>query len=387
MAQMIKFRFYCQDCAEQKYAWLPEPPQDCPVDAEHTIDEDSIVVVELGDDDLQQIHWKLGWHMQEVRAAGFTRPKELLVYYGWLSGFNNAANGWNNELIAQDMAKYDIIVFGDGVQAPGHGDYANSQAIITRVKALNPGVVIFGYASANQDRATFEAKAAEWNTLGVHGIFLDEAGYEFGRGRAEFNEKVSYVHAQSVANLCCVNAWNMDHIIGTEDDPSYPNANFNPNGDPSKLTAYDWYMLESFPINTAAYTSSNPPGYESKGDWAVRGVKALNHRVEYGINLVGVGIINNDNAQGGELFDFGFVSALMFSLDGFGTSDVNYGASSATVTRWPRPDLTGLGRVYSINPSVQANPVDWDVYLRYVEHGRLSLDFSDGGQVVAIEKR
>lgn len=386
MAQMIKYRLHCEDCDELKYAWSAVPPTTCPDNTQHTIDSDSVVIVELGDDDLKQIHWKLGWHMQEVRAAGFTRPKDVLVYYGWLNSFNSAVNGWSNEKVARDMARYDILVLGNGIQSPGHGDYANSQAIVARVKALNPSVLIFGYASANQPPGTFEAKVAEWNTLQVHGIFMDEAGYEFGNGRAAFNEKVIWVHTQAFAGLCFVNAWNMDHIIGTADDPSYPNATYNPTVEPSKLTAYDWYMLESFPINTTAYTASTPGGYEPRADWATRGVKAMANRAEHGINLVGVGIINNDNAHGNELFDFGFVSSMMFSLDGFGSSDTNYGAGSAAVAWWLRPDVAGLGHVYSINPSVQANPDQWDEYLRYVEHGLLKLDFSDGVQVSTIEK-
>jgi len=139
------------------------------------------------------------------------------------------------------------------------------------------------------------------------------------------------------------NAWNMDHIIGTTEDGSYPNETYNHFEEESNLTTSDWYLLESFPINTTAYSGND--GYESKSDWSARGSKAIAHRYTYGINLAGVGIINNGNGSGQDLFDFQFISALMWALDANGTSDTSYGASSATVTFWTRPDISKMGRL------------------------------------------
>ena len=119
---------WCEDCNEVRYAWGTEPPTACPVDAGHSIDENSIVVVERGGDTIESIHWKLGWHMQQIVSAGFSRPNDLLVYDGWLNSFNSAVNGWDNEKVAQDMARYDIIVLGDGLQSPSHGDWRPSPA-------------------------------------------------------------------------------------------------------------------------------------------------------------------------------------------------------------------------------------------------------------------
>jgi len=328
---------------------------------------------------LESIHGELGWHEQEVKASLYTRPADLLIYYGWLNSFNSSVNGWNNESVAQDLAKYPILVFGDGIQDPSHGDYANTQVIIPRIKALNPNALIFGYVSTTNVIATFQTKATQWNTLGIHGIFMDEAGYDFGTNRVDFNTRVDYVHGLSSAHRCFVNAWNMDHILGTANDLSYPNTTYNPDLVASKLTYTDWYLLESFPINTIAYSSSD--GYESKSDWAARGVKAIGHRATFGIKLAGVGIIDNEDSNGTALFMFGAVSALMWSLEAFGTSDTNYGASSAAIMRWSRPSMEGIGTTWSLSPSVQEDINDSDVYWRYVEFGRCQLDFSDGVQL------
>jgi hypothetical protein len=87
---------------------------------------------------LDTIHGKLGWHAQQIEETLYYKPKDLLIYYGWLNPFNSAINGWSNEKVAQDFAKYSVLVFGDGIQDPSHGDYSNTQVIISRVKALNP---------------------------------------------------------------------------------------------------------------------------------------------------------------------------------------------------------------------------------------------------------
>jgi hypothetical protein len=339
---------------------------------------------------LNNIHGKLGWHNQEVQKGLYQRPKDLLIYYGYLNSFNSAVHGWDNQKVAKEMAQYGVLVFGDGLQNPSHPDYANTQVIIPRIKALNPSALIFGYVTVNQSLTDFQTKVDQWNTLGVHGIFLDEAGYDYGttttNGRDAFNAKVDYVHGRSSAKLAFANSWNMDHIIGTANDTSYPNTTWNPDLHESKLTADDWYLLESFCINTTSYTASTPDGYEPKADWAARGVKAQGHRATYGINLAAVGIINDDNVDGQDLFDFQFVSGCMWSLDAVGTSSTSYGASTAQVKWWTRPDVSKMGPIYSLNSSVQVDVSDADVYWGYVQTGKFMLDFSDSAQDATATK-
>ena len=337
---------------------------------------------------LETIHGKLGWHNQEVQEARYQKPQDLLVYYGWLNSFNSGINQWNNEKVAQEMAKYNLVVFGDGIQNPSHGDYSNTQVIIPRIKALNPNAKIFGYVTVNQSMSNFEDKVDQWEDLEVDGIFMDEAGYGHGtvetNGRVAFNNKVDYVHAQEHANTCFANAWNMDHVLGIVNDPSYPNSTWNSSEVESNLISSDWCLLESFPINTTAYSGTG--GYESKSDWATRGGKAQGHRSTYGINLAAIGIIDKDDSNAQDLFDFLFTSSLMFSLDASGSSDTGYGASSAQVPWLTRPDVSKMGLLYNLNASVQVDTGDADVYWRYVDFGRFKLDFSSSTEDSAIEK-
>ena len=332
---------------------------------------------------LENIHAKTGFHWIELHKGGYYKPFDLLVYYGWLNSFNSAVNVWNNESVAKDMARYNLIIFGDGVQDPSHGDYSNTEIIIPRIKALNPCALIFGYVSANQTQTNFETKVKQWGDLSIDGIFMDECGYDYGVDRSEFNDLVDFVHdSTSTIGLVMTNAWNTDHIIGTANDASYPNSTYNPGLVESHLTADDWIFLESFPINTTAYSGND--GYESRTEWAARGVKVIGHRDTYGINLVGAGIINNANSSGQDLFDFGFISACMFALDGYGTSDTGYGASSAAVEFWDRPDLKGAGRVWAPAPSVQNDIGDNQIYWRYTDFAKFMLDFSSAAQDSSI---
>jgi hypothetical protein len=347
---------------------------------------------------LNDIHAKMGWHRQEVFKQGWRRPTDVLFYYGYPNSYNSAVNAWNNEKVAQDMARYGIVVLGDGVQNPTHPDYANTQVIVPRIQALNPCAKVFGYVSVNQSFANFKTKVDQWEVLEVDGIFMDEAGYDYGsvatNGRVAFNEKVDYVHtlidpASSSSGsvdesemIVFANAWNTDHILGTANDGSYPNSTWNPGAVESSLDQNDWILLESLAVNTTAYSGN--AGYASKSDWAARVTKMQALRATYGVNFASVGIINDDNANGQDLFDFAFVSAMMAALEGNGTSSNLYGASTAQVAHWTRPDTTKIGEAWNLNASIQVDAGDADVYHRYTEFAKLSLDFSTGAQASTI---
>lgn len=326
---------------------------------------------------------------ESQEAADYQKPEDVLFYYGYPNSFNSATHGWNNEKVAQEMAQYGIIIFGDGVQDSSHPDYANTQVIVPRVKELNPRAKLFGYVTANQTQTQFENKADDWSTLSVRGIFIDEAGYDFGNDRDSFNDKVDYVHSLGAANLCFANAWNTDHILGTANDVSYPNSTWNPSEKESKLNQDDYILLESFAVNTAAYSGSD--GYAPKADWLARGQKIVGLRADYGVKFVSVGIIANGDPDGQDLFDFHFTASVMWSLEGQGTSDTNYGASTAQVTKWTRPDMTGLGTIGIVNPDVlvDADTVDPNApnrYWRYIQFGRMKVDFTTSAQTSTIEK-
>jgi len=325
---------------------------------------------------LENIHSKLAWHRQEIIKAAYHGPEDLLIYYGWPNSFNYDYNAWTNEWVAQDMARYDMIVFGAGLEDPGHGGYADTAVIIARIAAINPGVQMYGYVTANQPLVDFKTQVDQWEALQIDGIFMDECGYDYGLTRSDFNSRINYVHGQTVSHLCFCNAWNFDHILGTANDPGYPNSTYNQSLTASNLTANDWVLLESLAVNTASYTGAGQNGHEDRDQWALRIGKATLLRSTYGINLAAGSVIANGHAAGNNLNAFAYVSALMGSLDAYGSSDVGYGAGSAIVKKWNTPDIKGLRPIWNLNPSIQLDGVNTNLYRRFLDNGKLSIDFS-----------
>ncbi len=301
------------------------------------------------------------------------QPQNLLIYYGWLNTFNSATLGWNNELVAQALSQYDILVFGSDIQDPGHADYANTQVVLPRIRALHPDILIFGNVTLNQSQANFETKATQWDVFDIDGIFIDAAGYDSGKTRSEFNTAVDYVHALTHAQLAFANAWNIDHVIGTVNDPAYPNTTYNPTLLESHLTDTDWCLFASCPISDSAYGGND---YQPFANWKARLDKGISRRATYGINLASVSIIDDANAGGQAQYDFHFVAALIYSLDAQGSSHLLYGAVAPQNHRWDRPDVSNMGSVWTVSPNVMAQVGAADKFMRYMEFGELYLNYN-----------
>ncbi len=307
------------------------------------------------------------------------KPKNLLVYYGWMNSFNSASNGWSNELVAQDMAKYDLIVLGSGIESTDHGDNANINTIIPRIRVLNPDAMIFGYVTANQAYASFKSKVDEWVTnRGADGVMFDEAGYDYGtvatNGREALNSKIDYCHSQDL--LCFLNAWKVQHLFGVNSDPSYPDATWNPNRHDINLDENDWYMLESFAVDASG-------SYESKTTWASRGQEVVD--VVF-CNVAAISCLDESSNTQAD-FDFIYTSALMWELEAVGSGDygssVSYGASNAKTKFWNRSSVAGIEDSYNI--AVVLDGSDSDVYHRFIKDGHFKVDFSAGSETSLID--
>jgi hypothetical protein len=314
--------------------------------------------------------------------SGESKPLNLLIYYGWPNSFNSASNQWNNDLVAQNMAKYGIVILGSGLEDPSHGDHTNTQIIINRIQEINPKTMIFGYVTVNQSIIDFQTKASQWDAMGIHGIFMDEAGYDFGKTREEFNDRVNYVHNLPSSKICFANAWFPDNILGLVDDPNYLNLTFNPSLIESALLPSDWILLESFAIDTAA--TNFPSGYEPKAEWKERTDKILSLKQNYNINIACSVIIKNNNSKGIALYQFGFVAAMMIVAEAYGSSDENYASSSSTVKWWTAPVLTNLGNIWCDNPKVIQDIANTNILYRFLVFAKLLLNFTANSQSSTI---
>jgi len=302
-----------------------------------------------------------------------TTPKNLLVYYGWPSSFNSAINGWDPNKVAEDMARYDVIVLGAGLQDPAHGDHANTVAIMAKIRALKPTVAIFGYVTANQSYATFRDQVAGWDVMPAAGIFCDEAGYDYGVTRAALNEKLGLLHARRL--LAFVNAWNSDHVLGVANDPAFPNATFNPDQVPSLVRKVDWYLAESLAVNDQAYT---PGGIEPQAQFVARAAKLATYAKR--VQMASVGIIDAESAV---KFGFLWTAGVMVAMDAVGNADPSYGASSATTRWYDRPQDWPWGNYDEPSPIVPS-PADAAILRRFLVGGsvRFTLNWTTGAGAI-----
>lgn len=268
-------------------------------------------------------------------SSAFALPDDMLIYYGYVNSFNSAVNGWSNDAVVTDIGShYKIVVLGDGVQSPSHPDYANASYIIAHLKSAYPTIKIFGYVDAAQALEDFQYKASEWDTLEVNGIFIDRAGYDFGKTRHEMNQRVQFIHEMNFATKAFVNAWNIDHVLGTTNDPSYPNTTYNASAEAALLASNDYYLMESFVIVSGAY--------DNLDTWLARGDKVKAKVAAYPIKVATVAIIDNTDAAGQVKFDLVYKGSYLFHTQASGSSDLLYGASTAQVKYWTRPTVSHL---------------------------------------------
>lgn len=297
------------------------------------------------------------------------KPENVLVYYGYPNSFNSNLHSWNNEKIAQDMARYEHVVLGAGLEDPGHADHSNTQTIADRLHELNCNLKLWGYVDATDSVSSFENKVEKWNeNIGVEGIFMDKCGYDFGLKRAELNERLDLVHSWD--NLAFVNAWNLNHVLGVSGDASYPNSTYNPYEVESNIQSTDWMLLENYGVLNN--------DYESESQWAERLQRVQVLRQDYDVNMAAVSQIYESNQNAQDLFDFLYYSAVMSGLEGVGSGDQYWGGSSAKTSMWKRPSVSGCN-------CRNVELLSGSLYGLYCPEKRLLLDFADGSESVSAE--
>lgn len=257
-------------------------------------------------------------------------PASLAIYYGYPSLVNGAKG--DVEKAAAAFSIYEVVVFGDGLEFSdrqssriAQGDPAEHQKvmqIIAAMKRRNPKIRVFGYVPLGDYQHLTDEQIQErvrlWKPMGVAGIFLDEGSYDFGIvTRERQNKAVDYVHQQG---LCAfMNGYFSDHIFGLENEPLYSNGkNKNPNHAAPKLGKGDLYLIESFQIREGAY--------DDPAQWQERMKKVLDYRKRYGTKMFTI-TTSGKQPFNVQKLNYGWWSAWLNDLDGFGWGEPNFSAS------------------------------------------------------------
>jgi hypothetical protein len=268
-----------------------------------------------------------------------TAPARLAIYYGYPS-LVNGANG-DVEKAARVFSAYDVVILGDGLEFPDHQsgryppgsseEHQKALRIIAAVRDRRSGTRFYGYVCLGEipspkgekislTPGQVEGRVRLWKHMGVAGIFLDEAGYDFTVvTRKRQNMAVRITHELGLSAF--LNAYFLDHLFSLEDNLPYSNGSAkNPEHLPPLLDRRDLFLLESFQVSNG--------NYESASAWQARLNQALKYRRRYGAHIFATTTTTEQEPFSTEKFNYAWWTALLYGLDGFGWGEPNFAALS-----------------------------------------------------------
>ncbi|MBI3969549.1 MAG: hypothetical protein HY329_28225 [Chloroflexi bacterium] len=247
--------------------------------------------------------------------------RSLALYYGWPSVVNGA-NG-DVEVAAATFNRHGVVVFGDGLELPTHPDYQRTVAVLHRLRELG-GARVFGYVdlgvrTQNLDLPTIVRYADAWRQIGVHGIFLDDAGADFGVDERRRDAALEGIRRLGLPVI----------LNAHEPDDAFRGR--------VKLTPEDGYLLESFQVSNGLIQS--PEALLRKAD------RALELALQSGTELYAVATGPSDDPAVKVKRDYAWWTALLYGIDYFQYTTIDYSARTAHLPE-PAGEPPDLGTCY-----------------------------------------
>ncbi len=266
-------------------------------------------------------------------------PARLAIYYGYPSLVNESRG--DVEKAAGVFSAYSVVVLGDGIEFPDKqpgrypaGDPEEHQKVVRMIAAVrqrNPETRFFGYVclgeipSRKQEAVSLTPQELEerirlWKQMGVAGIFLDEAGYDYAVvTRKRQNMAVRIIHALGLSAF--MNAYFVDHLFSLEDNLPYTNGPAkNPEHLPPLLDRGDLFLMESFQVKNGTY--------ESAATWQPRLNRALAYRRRYGARIFSTTTTEEREPFDAGKFSYAWWTARLYDIDGFSWGEPNFAASN-----------------------------------------------------------
>jgi hypothetical protein len=302
---------------------------------------------------------------QEAPAGSQPRtslsPHRLAIYYG----IPSLVNGVQGDVgrAAAVFGEYDVVVFGDGLEfsdvvpsrtPPGAGgaERLRTAGVIRALSKVGRRPSVFGYIDLGRSQhltaREIERRIALWQEIGAHGIFLDEAGYDFGVDRPRQNAAVDAAHAMGLRVF--VNAFNPDDVF-------LPSS-----GQRSHLEAGDAYLLESFAVRN---------GRVDDHGWTTRAARAVAHARPLGVAVHAVTTTVAASDASSALIAYAWWAALAFGIDGFGWGEPAFSGPDSVLPWRVRPEGIPVGERFVGPAGLQDG-----VYTRPTNHGRIEIDMT-----------
>lgn len=281
--------------------------------------------------------------------------RQLLIFYGTPLSINGVSNA---DYAAGQLARFDDVVLGYGLQDTGHANYASTVSIITKAKALNPRLTIWGNidvgvsggTSHNHSTGTLQTHIDQWVTAGANGIFCDNFGYDRGVTRARQNTIVAYVHTKTIGAML------YSTTITDALSPAIV-ATYNASGTATVADSRDAYLAD-FSFNSDTISS---PYFISFATMKQRGDDMRTWRTTLGVRMFASNVLVQTGTGQTVLDEYrGIAESLahIFRLNGYGVSAAAYSASGTDTNKVspysPKVSLIPGGRLtaaYSVNGS------------------------------------
>ncbi len=253
-------------------------------------------------------------------------PKYLAVYYGWPSLVDNSQGDVTKA--SNSFQKFDLIVLGDGIWKPTHGDHEKTQTIIGNLIANNKqafGYVDLGVKTQNLTVEQMREAVDGWSSMGANvslrinfsffsvfyfikqGILWDDAGFDYDVTRDRQSTMIQYCHSKGLNVI--MNAWNPDDVL---------------NGADVQLNANDIYLLESYLVSDGKYSSLE--------DWQIKANKCANYQKTLGVKMACL-----STPKTNDQFTQAWFGTAMYNFDYFQATEITYSSSNNNLTFTPNP--------------------------------------------------
>ncbi|CAF2856563.1 unnamed protein product [Rotaria sp. Silwood2] len=254
-------------------------------------------------------------------------PKRLGIYYGWPSVVDSANGNLTAAIIT--FSQFDLIVFGDRLSVSSHGDHVNTQTIIQSLNSIGKltfGYIDLGVTTKNLSILQMQTTVDDWVTMGIQGIFWDDAGYDFNVTRSRQNTMISYCHALNLRVM--INAWDPDDVMS---------------GSSMLLDSRDIYLLESYLISNGTY--------QDLAAWKIKADKCLSYSNLYGISMATVSTSSTpipSSFGSTQQFSQAWFGTAMYSFHYFQVTDIEYSANDAMLYAFEYP-ISSYGNTWQTN--------------------------------------
>lgn len=298
------------------------------------------------------------------QATAQTIPKNLLIYYGYPSLINGAAENLTTASIT--FRQYQYVVLGDSLEQLSHKDHVKTQTIISNIKNT---VTVFGYIwlrkhLANRTPVTnadVRTRIDLWKAMGVQGIFLDDYGYQQKVTRSRQDSAVTYIHAQGLKAF--VNTGDIDEVCSN----AY-NALYHPNSLPTPINSNDFYLWESYVVLLGQlYHTSNDWEY-----WRVKSHKPRTYQNIRGFKIMSITTPTPTGTFNTSQWNFTWYAAWLQGHEATAWGEANYSASNPAANSAPfraRPSIANSGTVFLSGVQNVGNE-----FFRWTDTGKIGAD-------------